>query len=190
VTSLIFKLTELTAGLPSLTGVARARQLLARLIARTADQQPKGILFLDFDGVGDASASFLRESILAFRDWARAYEPELYPVLANISEGVREEFVTLLRDRREAMPGCRLGPDGALIEAEVLGVLEPGLSETLSHIRERGPVTLQDLWRTGDTKPTAVSNRVASLIRQGFVVTTPEPKRRAYSFVLANAGGS
>lgn len=185
--SLILPLSTLTADLTSLTGVARARELLSRLISWTANQQPKGILVLDFAGVGAASASFLRESILAFRDWARAYEPDLYPVLANLSDGVREEFDILLRDRGEAMPGCRLGPGSELLDAEVLGALEPGLNETLTMIRERGPVTLQDLWRTGDAKPTAVSNRVASLIRQGFVVATQETKRRAYSFVLANA---
>lgn len=188
--SLILHLRELTASFPSLTGVSRARLLLSRLIAWTADEQPKGILILDFDGVGDASASFLRESILAFRDYARSYQPDLYPVLANVSDGIREEFGILLRDRGEAIPGCRLGPGGELLDAEVLGALEPGLNETLEIVRARGPVTLEDLRRASEAKPTALSNRVASLIRQGFVVTTQEPKRRSYSFVLANAGGS
>lgn len=189
-TSVILPLRDLTASFTSLTGVSRARTLLSRLIARTADEQPKGVLILDFDGVGDASASFLRESILAYRDWARAYEPELYPVLANIDDAVREEFNILLRDRGEAMPGCRLGPGGELIAAEVLGALEPGLSETLAVIRQRGTATLEDLRQASEAKSTTLSNRIASLIRQGFIVTTQEPKRRAYSFVLANMRGS
>lgn len=189
-TSVILPLRDLTASFSSLTGVSRARKLLASLIARTADEQPKGVLILDFDGVGDASASFLRESILAYRDWARAYEPELYPVLANISDAVREEFNTLLRDRGQAMPGCRLDAAGEPVEAEVLGALELGLSETLAMVRERGTVTLEDLRQASEAKSTTLSNRIASLIRQGFVVTTQEPKRRAYSFVLASTGGS
>lgn len=183
---MILPLRELTSSFASLTGVSRARHLLARLIAWTADKQPTGILFIDFDNVGDASASFLRESIIAFRDWARSYQPELYPVLANISDSVREEFVTLLRDRGEAMPGCRLSPSGEPHDPEVLGALELGLSETLATIRERGSVTLEDLRHASEAKPTTLSNRVASLIRQGFVVTTQEPKRRAYRFVLSH----
>jgi hypothetical protein len=185
---MILPLRKLTASLSSLTGVSRARRLLSDLIAWTVDEQPTGILFIDFDGINDASASFLRESVIAFRDWARSYVPELYPVLANISNGVREEFVTLLRDRGEAMPGCRLARGSEPVDPVVLGVLEPGLSETLTMIRDQGPVTLEDLRHASKTKPTTLSNRVASLIRQGFVVTTQEPKRRAYSFVLAHAG--
>lgn len=180
-------LREFTEEFPFLTGVSRARHLLAKLVAWTARESPKGTLILDFNGVGEASASFLRESILAFRDYARSYQPELFPVLANISETVREEFHKLLKDRGEAMPGCRFDQaTGATSDAEVLGALEPGLQQTLDMIRERGQLTLADLKQTSeDTKSTTWSNRVASLIRQGFVVPIPEPSKRIYRFVLA-----
>src|SRR5690242_13903133 len=78
---IVWSLRELTKDFPALTGVSRARRLLAELIIRTAEQSPKGTLVLNFDGVDHASASFLRESVLAFRDYARAYQPELFPVL-------------------------------------------------------------------------------------------------------------
>jgi len=184
---IVLALRGLTEEFPSLTGVSRARQLLAKLILWTAQASPKGTLILDFDAVGDASASFLRESILAFRDYVRAYQPELFPVLANISGAVREEFDTLLRDRGEAMPGCRFDAEtGTVSEAEVLGALEPGLSQTLDMIRARGQLTLTDLRESSDeTKPTTWSNRIASLIRQGFVVPIPEPNKRVYRFALA-----
>ena len=186
----VLSIAPLTSTFPALTGVSRARQLLAKLIAWTADESPKGILVLDFRDVGDASASFLRESILAFRDYVRGYQPDLFPVLANINETVHEEFDTLLRDRREAMLGCNF--DGSLpTDPEVLGVLEPGLSQTLHVIRSRGQLTLADLRKTSaDTKATTWSNRVASLIRQGFVVPSLEPNKRLYRFVLADAGGT
>ena len=175
-------LQELTADFPSLTGVSRARQLLAKLITWTANHQPKGTLILDFAGVGDASASFLREAILAFRDYVRAYQPEVFPVLANLTDEVREEFDMLLTDRGEAMPGCRLEGSGLPFDAEVLGALEPGLSQTLEMIRARGQLALGDL--PPEIKPTTWSNRIASLIRQGFVVPIPEPNKRGYRFVL------
>jgi hypothetical protein len=181
-----WSLREFTEDFPSLTGVSRARLLLAKLISRTATESPKGTLILDFAGVGDASASFLRESILAFRDYARVYQPELFPVLANITDAVREELDTLLKDRGQAMPGCRLDTSGIPVEAEILGELEPGLNQTLETIRQRGQVTLMDLRETSaETKATTWSNRIASLIRQGFIVPSPEPNKRVYRFVLA-----
>lgn len=183
----VLGLREFTEEFPSLTGVSRARQLLSKLIAWTARESPKGTLIMDFREVGEASASFLRESILAFRDYVRSYQPELFPVLANISDSVREEFHTLLKDRGEAMPGCHFdATTGTTSDAEVLGALEPGLRQTLDMIRDRGQLTLADLRETSDeTRSTTWSNRVASLIRQGFVVPTPEPNKRIYRFVLA-----
>ena len=181
--SLRIPLKELTEDYPSLTGVSRARRLLATLIAWTADHAPKGTLILDFTGVDNASASFLREAILAFRDYVRAYQPEVFPVLANLTAEVSEEFGTLLKDRGEAMPGCRLDTFGAPVDAEVLGFLEPGLSRTLEMIRTRGQLALGDM--PSETKPTTWSNRIASLIRQGFVVPIRERNKRVYRFVLA-----
>ena len=181
-TSVTLPLLHLTADFPSLTGVSRARHLLAKLIAWTADRAPKGTLIIDFTGVGNASASFLREAILAFRDYVRAYQPEVFPVLANLDDEVTEEFETLLKDRGEAMPGCRLDTWGAPIDARVLGVLEPGLNQTLEMIRAHGQLALGDM--PSETKPTTWSNRIANLIRQGFVVPIPEPNKRLYRFVL------
>jgi hypothetical protein len=179
----VLPLRDLVAEFPSLTGVARARRLLAKLIEWTADESPKGTLILDFTGITDASASFLRDAILAFRDYVRAYQPDVFPVLANIVDTVREEFDTLLKARSEAMPACRLDDSGKPVEATVIGALEPSLSQTLEMIRERGQVALSDL--PTEIKSTTWSNRLASLIRQGFIVPIPEPNKRVYRFVLA-----
>ena len=177
------RLRDFTAEFPSLTGVARARQLLARLIEWTADESPKGTLILDFTGIADASASFLREAILAFRDYVRAYQPDVFPVLANIADTVREEFDTLLKARGEAMPACRIDDAGNPVEATVIGALEPSLSQTLDMIRAHGQLALSDL--PAAVKASTWSNRLASLIRQGFVVPIPEPNKRVYRYVLA-----
>jgi len=84
------------------------------------------------------------------------------------------------------MPGCRLDASGSPVDAEVLGELDRGLSQTLEVIRERGKMTLMDLRETSaETKATTWSNRLASLIRQGFIVPSPEPNKRVYRFVLA-----
>src|SRR5262245_11729455 len=91
-----------------LTGVMPARRLLADFVSWTAQHAPKGVMVIDFDGVSTASASFLRESVLAFRDYARSYQPELFPVVANLSDTIREEFALLLAARGEAILCCRV----------------------------------------------------------------------------------
>jgi hypothetical protein len=180
----VLPLRDFTAEFPSLTGVARARRLLAKLIEWTAVESPKGTLILDFTDIADASASFLREAILAFRDYVRAYQPDVFPVLANIAETVRDEFDTLLKARGEAMPACRIDDAGNPVDAFVIGALEPSLSQTLDMIRARGQLALSDL-PTAAVRTTTWSNRIASLIRQGFIVPIPEPNKRVYRYVLA-----
>jgi DNA-binding transcriptional ArsR family regulator len=180
----------LTKSLGSLSGAGRGRLLLARLIEWTANQSPRGTLLLDFRGVATATASFLRESVLAFRDYARTYQPELFPVVANLNDELREEFDELLRQRREAMLACSADKRGKVVADQVLGVLEPGLAATLEVIRTRGAVSPGEL-REGKVKLEAstVSNRLASLARQGFVTSRAEGNRRIYSFVLDEGGG-
>jgi hypothetical protein len=184
----ILPLLSFTQDFATLTGVARARQLLARLIEWTAAHNARGPLLIDFHGVDTASASFLRESVLAFRDYVRAYQPELFPVVANLDDSVREEFKVLLDQRREAMLGCRLDDTGQVSEPEVIGTLEPGVKATLAALRERGPTSPGDLLQGGLVAST-LSNRLASLSRQGFVDWCNEGNRRMYRFVLDDSGG-
>jgi hypothetical protein len=165
--------------------------MLAEFIRWTAQQGPKGVLLIDFDGVGAASASFLRESVLAFRDYARGYQPEVFPVVANLNDEIREEFALLLRSRGEAILCCRVDDAGQIVDVQVLGALDSSLERTLDAIKERGAVSLAELRSLpDDAKASTWSNRLASLIRQGFVVPSPNQKRRQYRFVLADVGGT
>jgi hypothetical protein len=179
------RLSEVAQGFSSFTGVSRARQLLAKLIEWSAAESPKGIVIIDFEDVPVASASFLRESILAFRDYVRQYQPDVFPVIANVSDAVHEEFDILLRDRGEAMLGCSY-ENGEAVAPIILGDLDPALGSTLEIIREKGPVTLADLPDT--TKASTWSNRLASLLKLGFIATSPEATKRAYRFVLGEGG--
>ena len=70
-TFMTFSIHDLTPPPHVLAGVMPARRLLAGFISWTAQHGPKGLLIIDFEGVSTASASFLRESVLAFRDYAR-----------------------------------------------------------------------------------------------------------------------
>ena len=77
------------------------------------------------------------------------------------------------------------------LRGQDVGVLNPGLRHTLDLIRTRGQLTLTDLRESSQhTQPTTWSNRIASLIKQGFVVPVQEPNKRVYRFVLPEAGGA
>jgi hypothetical protein len=187
----VVDLAPLTKDFVTCTGVAKARKLLARLIIWSADNNPKDTVVLDFRGVEVASASFLREAVLAFRDYVRVYQPDAFPVVGNLSDAIREEFDVLLRQRGEAMLGCVIDATGAVIKVEVLGELEPGLDTTLAEVRQHGQLTLGDLRKTNeDVKASTWSNRLASLVRQGFVIPDQDANRRVYRFALTEAGAS
>ncbi|XSC47611.1 hypothetical protein ACF1BQ_020550 [Bradyrhizobium sp. RDT10] len=82
----------LADGQPVLSGVQAGRQLLGKLVAAARPPVEPEPVYLDFDGVTVATASFLREGVIAFRDHARATLPGLYPVIANASQAVTEEL--------------------------------------------------------------------------------------------------
>ena len=64
-------ISELTPG-PVLSGALRGQELLAKLLPEAAAEPPSPQpLFLDFNGIDSATASFLRESVLTFRDVVR-----------------------------------------------------------------------------------------------------------------------
>lgn len=95
-----------------LSGVQAGRQLLGKLVAAARPPAEPEPVYLDFDGVTVATASFLREGVIAFRDHVRATLPGLYPVIANASLAVTEELEFFLRHRRDAMWICNLTPTG------------------------------------------------------------------------------
>ncbi len=84
-----------------LSGVQAGRQLLGKLVAAARPPAEPEPVYLDFDGVTVATASFLREGVIAFRDHVRATLPGLYPVIANASPAVTEEL-----DFSAASQGC------------------------------------------------------------------------------------
>src|SRR5688500_19015045 len=99
---------DLADGNKVLSGVQAGRHLLGKLVAaarRPGDPQPA---FRDVSGVYVATASFLREGVIAFRDHARSTLPALYPVIANASPAVTEELEFFLRHRRDALWACQL----------------------------------------------------------------------------------
>jgi hypothetical protein len=145
---------------------------------------------LDFDGVQFASASFLRESVLAFRTIIRSRRSMLYPVIANIDGPPREDLVELVNSRGEVMVTCGLTKDGTVTGVTLIGSLDPKQQRTFDLVQERGETDAGQLMREfGDTEGvrhgTAWNNRLSSLASLGVIVELSQGRTKRYRPLFA-----
>ena len=121
-----------------LAGAMGGRRDLGRLLERTAaEPAAPGPLFLDFTGIVAATASYLRESVVAFRSMIRSRNSIYYPVIANANEAVRDELLELSR-RGDVFLTCELSADGSVHAAALLGELEGKQQLKLRLVQDHG----------------------------------------------------
>ena len=81
-----------------LAGAVTGRRILGALLERIdGTLETPEVVYLDFQRVEVATASFLRESVLEFRDNVRRRWTNYYPVVANANDSVTEELSVLWR---------------------------------------------------------------------------------------------
>lgn len=163
------------AGAPVLSGALRGQQLLATLMAALASEpSAPSAVFLDFSGIEAATASFLRESVLAFRDMARSRRSNVHPIVANANEAVREDLTELVKSRGGVLVTCELDEENRVTEPRVIGELDPKQQLTFNLVRKRGATDAAELMRehgaAENVGPTAWNNRLAALVGLGLVI--------------------
>lgn len=169
-----------------LSGALRGRDALRRLLEATREEpQVAELVFLDFAEVEVATASFLRESVLAFRDMVRGRRSNLYPVIANANDEVHDELVELVQSRSGVLMACALDDNGIIADAAPIGELDPKQRLTFDLVRERGETDAGELMRDygeseGVTRATAWNNRLASLASLGLVIELSEGRAKRY----------
>jgi len=185
---MILPLHEMADRQSILSGVHAGRKLLAQLVAHSVQPAEPEAAYLDCTDVAVATGSFLRESVMAFRDYVRATLPNLYPVIANPSEAVAEELDFVLKHRRDAMWSCRLDADGTVSAVAILGELEAGHRATLDLVATLTTATAPKLAaRSGASiGATAWNNRLAYLADRGLLVETRSGKTKTFTPVLEN----
>src|SRR5687768_8090030 len=94
---------EIEDGEDALAGAPEGANALAKLISRVANLAEIEVIELDFRDIAIATSSYLRESVLGFRDYCRKSRPHLYPVVANANLKVREELEGLLKLKGDAI---------------------------------------------------------------------------------------
>ena len=167
-----------------LAGALTGRRILGRLLERV-DGEPESPepLYLDFNGIEMATASFLRESILEFRNIVRRRWTNCYPVVANANDSVTEELCVLLT-QRDVLMLCSLDEKGRPYSPRVLGDLEPKQRVTFELVRKLGEADAGELMRSSEdgdeVGQTAWNNRLASLSKLGLLMEMSQGRSKRY----------
>lgn len=173
-------------GTAVLAGALHGRKVLnALLTATTTEPSAPEAIFLDFSNVDVATASFLRESVLTFREHIRGRRSKLYPVIANANNVVCDELLELAKSRGEAFLICNLASDARMQETMLLGDLNPKQKVTFDLVRQHGETDAGELMRIygeqeGLTQTTAWNNRLAALAALGLIVELSQGRNKRY----------
>ncbi len=181
------RLIELTGGQTVLSGAIPGRTVLSALIAATPSVTVPTPAFVDFTDIQVATASFLREAVIGFRDFARQSLGNIYPVVANLAPSIAEELEFFVRSRGDVLWNCELGTGENVTNARLIGELDPAQRSTLVAAIELGAITAPELAaRFEDQRigPTAWNNRLSALASKGLLVERKQGKTKSFSPLL------
>ena len=118
------------------------RKIQAKLLKLT-DKEPAlpEPVFLDFAGISVATASFLTETVLDYRDAIRRRHSNFYPVVANANHVVEEELKVLVSSDVDVLMLCLLD------EKRLLGKLDPKQRLTFDLVQKRHETDAAELMR-------------------------------------------
>ncbi|MEP7246761.1 MAG: hypothetical protein ABI885_24205 [Gammaproteobacteria bacterium] len=165
-----------------LAGALEGQRFFADLVSRTVVPTSPEICFLDFNDATVATGSFLRESIVAYRNHARAHWPMLYPVAANMNPRVREEFESWLSDRSDAYFACDLDSENRLSNVSILGVIDGKQRLAFKGVVELGETDAPGLAKyvPEEVTPSAWNNRLNALVAKGLIIEVTSGRNKRF----------
>jgi hypothetical protein len=179
---------QLMGGQDVLFGVPMGRQCFAKLLDHTTEPLQPSIVLLDFEGVGSATVSFLREGPLAYRQHLRGQFSTLYPVFANLAAPVADSLAEYLTTSRDAVFACDHSPQAHMTNPRLLGQLEPKQKLTFEAVVSAEGATAAELARAaGDDDGvlvTAWNNRLAALVQKGLLVETRTGRKKTFRSIF------
>lgn len=170
-----------------LAGAAPGQSAFAALIQQTRAPSAAEVCFLDFAGVAFATISFMRESVVAYRNHARAHWPNLYPVVANVAPVIAEELGDFLRMRNDAMVMCQLHgdvPSDPVVIGAVDGKQLTALDAVLALRETDAPQLALQFKDAEPISTTAWNNRLAALVAKGLLIEISSGRGKRYRPVL------
>ena len=182
---MIVNLAEI-GGAPVLAGAVSGRAVLSALLSAASKEpsEPEPF-YLNFEWVDVATASFLRESALSFRNIIRSRRSNYYPIVANANDAVIDEIEELVRSRSDVILTARLDKQGRAFEYATVGELDPKQKITFELVQSRGETDAGELMREfgkseGTKHTTAWNNRLASLASLGLIVELSQGRAKRY----------
>ena len=166
-----------------LAGALDGRKKLGLLFERINREPARPeLVYLDFAGIEVATASFLRECVLEFKNSVRRRWTKYYPVVANANEKITEELSVLLASQRNVLILCALDDDGNPSSPRLLGDLDPKQRITFDLVRQLGEADAGELMRSGSESvgQTAWNNRLATLARIGLLMEFSHGRAKRY----------
>lgn len=169
---------------PVLAGRQNGRRAFVRQLEQLPPINETIVVALDFRNVELATASFLGEAVIHFRDHLRLGRAPAYLVAANLSHRVAEELDDLLNRAADALLCCSLTLDGLLSDARLLGTLEPKLKTTFDLVTEKGKATANQLHAAAvegtAVGTTAWNNRLSALVAKSLLIEIPQGRAKTY----------
>jgi hypothetical protein len=166
-------------------GAVGGRDLLGKLLVCTAREPaiPEPVL-LDFEAINVATASYLRESVIAFRTIVRGRRSNFYPAVANANESVTEELNDILQVGGHAILSCTIMQNGGIADVAVLGKMDLKQRKIFDLIWERKDLNANQLQiefgESAGVKQTSWNNRLSALAQASLVVELSEGRNKRY----------
>jgi len=175
-----------------LAGGVNGQAAFGRLLEAVPTPSIPTTVFLDFEGVEVATSSYLRESILAYRELVRGRRSHIYPVVANANDVVSDELDELMRSRGDVLLVCDLDANDRVHDPRMIGDLDPKQKLTFDLVRQRGETDASELMRAygeaeGTRHTTAWNNRLAALATRGLLVEISQGRAKRYRPLFAEA---
>ena len=169
-----------------LAGALNGRAGLTRLLELVPSEstRPESV-FLDFLNIDVATASYLRECIVAFRDVIRGRDSLYYPIVANSNQEVRDELLELTRTRGDVFMTCALASDGTVSQPALVGDLEAKQLLTFTLVQRHSGTDAGELMREygkdeNVRHTTAWNNRLSALAKLGLIVEMRQGRLKRY----------
>lgn len=174
--------TVLSGAIP---GAQLFKRLLDELPPEPVEPQP---LLLDFLHIDVATASFLRESVIALRSHVRSRRSNFYPVIANAKSSVRDELLTLAKLGGPIMI-CTVTKSGDVTETSLIGSLDKKQKITLDLVTKLGEADATTLMSQHPddevTRTTAWNNRLSALTALSLLMEITEGRTKKYRPLFA-----
>jgi hypothetical protein len=171
-----------------LAGARDGVTMLAKLIDTLSQGEDAQLAILDFRDIRVATGSYLRESVLGFRNYCRQRTPASAVVIANADSVVAEELRNLLSAAGDALVTCDLSASGVPRNGRVLGTLEEKQRATLDAVLRLGQADARALHekfhRTETIGVTGWNNRLAALAEKGILIDEREGRAKRFRPVL------